>query len=57
MEKRELVKKISEVQDLIIGLYDCVEPSQVETLLMAANGLLSVKMDIEVYYRFIPAGA
>lgn len=56
MDKRELFEKIAEVQDLIIGLYDCVKPSQVEAILMAANGLLSVKTEIEGYYRFVPEG-
>lgn len=56
MDKRELFEKIAEVQDLIIGLYDCVKPSQVEAILMAANGLLDIKTEVEAYYRFVPEG-
>lgn len=52
------MKKIGEVQDLITGLYTSVKSQQdFETILMAADGLVGVKTEIEAYYRFIPEGA
>lgn len=58
MNKEELFKKIAEVQDMIVSLYGCIEsPQYCEEILMAANGLLDIKLEIEAYYRFIPEGA
>ena len=57
MSKEELFKKISEVQDLIVSLYGCEKTQTYEQILMAADALVTVKTNIEVYYRFIPEGA
>ncbi|MBP9993284.1 MAG: hypothetical protein KBS73_07605 [Bacteroidales bacterium] len=57
MNKEELFKKITEIQDIIVSLYDSVKtPVNCEELLMAASALVTVKNDIEAYYRFVPEG-
>lgn len=57
MSKEKLFKKISEVQDMIVSLYGCKETQTYEQILMAADALVTVKAQIDAYYRFIPEGA
>ena len=57
MNKEELFKKITEIQDIIVSLYDSVKtPADLEGILMCASALAGIKSDIEVYYTFNPEG-
>lgn len=58
MDKEALFKKIAEVQDSIICIYDCKTISDAyPDILEALSGLLDIKCEIDGYYKFMPNGA
>lgn len=58
MNKKELLLKIADVQDLITSIYDCKTVSdKCETIIIALSELITVKTDIEAYYQFCADGA
>lgn len=57
MNKEELFKKISSIEETIISIwgYDKISNAQ-EELLTALSGLLDIKVEIESYYKFVADG-
>lgn len=53
MEKKEIMKKLTDAIELIVGLYGAVKPIHFEELLMAADNIVAVKGEIDANY--IPA--
>ena len=57
MNKEELFKKISAIEETIISIwgYDKISNVQ-EELLTALSGLLEIKVEIEGYYQYVADG-
>ena len=57
MNKDELFKKISSVQDSIISIWDCKRVIEAqEDILNALSGLLDIKVEIESFYQYVKEG-